>query len=89
MTVVKEIEKPKDKYEKIIGLGKEELLYISSEIATEIKIDTNDKITSYPDYGGFNGMNEYKEGGKLYCKKLPNGKSAFPLYKMYIYTGVK
>lgn len=86
---VKKVEKPKEKFEKITGLGKEALLYISSEIATEIKVDTNDKITSYPDYGGFNGMNEYKEGGKLYCKKLPNGKSAFPLYKMYLYRGSK
>lgn len=86
---VKKVEKPKEKFEKITGLGKEAVLYISSEIATEIKVNKSDKITSYPDYGGFNGMNEYKERGKLYCKKLPNGKSAFPLYKMYIYRGSK
>ncbi|SFI50197.1 hypothetical protein [Halpernia frigidisoli] len=81
--------KPKEKFDKVVGNGKEAVLYITSEIGTEIKIDKNDKITSYPDYGGYNGMLEYKEGGKLYCKKLPNGKSAFPLYNMYIYRGTK
>ena len=79
----------KIKFTKVSGLGKEAVLYITSEIATEIIVDKNGKITSYPDYGGFNGMNEYKEGDKIYAKKLPNGKSAFPLYKMYIYRGNK
>ena len=79
----------KEKFDKVVGLGKEAVLYVSSEIATEIVVDRNGKITSYPDYGGFNGMNEYKENGELYCKKLPNGKSAFPLYKLYIYRGNK
>ncbi|MFH6966955.1 hypothetical protein [Flavobacterium sp. FlaQc-28] len=82
-------EQKKEKFEKVIGLGKEAILYITSEIATEIKVDRNRRIESYPDYGGFNGMNEYKEAGKIYCKKLPNGKSAFPLYKMYVYRGNK
>ncbi|MDY0989816.1 hypothetical protein SOM12_20455 [Flavobacterium sp. CFBP9031] len=82
-------EQKKEKFEKVIGLGKEAVLYITSEIATEIKVDRNGRIESYPDYGGFNGMNEYKEAGKIYCKKLPNDKSAFPLYKMYVYRGNK
>ncbi|OXB10960.1 hypothetical protein B0A81_03075 [Flavobacterium plurextorum] len=82
-------EQKKEKFEKVIGLGKEAILYITSEIATEIKVDRNGRIETYPDYGGFNGMNEYKEAGKIYCKKLPNGKSAFPLYKMYVYRGNK
>lgn len=86
-TVIKKA--PKQKFEKVIGNGKEAVLYITSEIATEIVVDKNGKITSYPDYGGFNGMNEYKEGDKIYAKKLPNGKSAFPLFKMYIYRGNK
>ncbi len=77
----------KEKFEKVVGLGKEAVLYITSEIATEIKIDRNGKIDSYPDYGGFNGMNEYVKEGKIYCKKLSNSKSAFPLYKMYVYRG--
>lgn len=77
----------KEKFEKVVGLGKEAILYITSEIATEIKIDRNGKIDSYPDYGGFNGMNEYIEGGKIYCKKISNDKSAYPLYKMYVYRG--
>ncbi|MCS3868581.1 hypothetical protein J3D55_001497 [Chryseobacterium ginsenosidimutans] len=79
----------KEIFEKVVGLGKEAVIYISSEIATEIKVDKAGKITSHPDYGGYNGMTEYKEGDKLYAKKLPNGKSAFPLYKMYIYRGNK
>ncbi|SDI83925.1 hypothetical protein [Chryseobacterium jejuense] len=83
------VEKTKLKFDKVIGLGKEAILYITSEIATEITVDKNGKIASYPDYGGYNGMNEYKEGNKIYSKKLPNGKSAFPLYKMYIYRGNK
>ncbi|MBD8084126.1 hypothetical protein [Chryseobacterium caseinilyticum] len=78
---------PKQKFEKVLGLGKEALLYISSDIATEIKVDRNNKITFYPDHGGHNNITEYKEGGKIYTKKLPNGKSAYPLYKMYIYRG--
>lgn len=86
-TVIKKA--PKQKFEKVIGNGKEAVLYITSEIATEIVVDKNGKRTSYPDYGGFNGMNEYKEGDKIYAKKLPNGKSAFPLFKMYIYRGNK
>lgn len=83
------VEKVKLKFDKVVGLGKEAVLYITSEIATEIVVDKNGKITSYPDYGGYNGMNEYKEGNKIYTKKLANGKSAFPLYKMYIYRGNK
>jgi len=79
----------KEIFEKVVGLGKEAVIYISSEIATEIKVDKAGKITSHPDYGGYNGMTEYKEDGKLYSKKLPNGKSAFPLYKMYVYRGSK
>ena len=34
-------------------------------------------------------MTEYKEGNKIYTKKIANGKSAFPLFKMYIYRGSK
>ncbi|WP_336963234.1 hypothetical protein [Chryseobacterium contaminans] len=83
------VKKTKLKFDKVVGLGKEAILYITSEIATEITVDKNGKITSYPDYGGYNGMNEYKEGNKIYTKKLANGKSAFPLYKMYIYRGNK
>ncbi|MDH6252774.1 hypothetical protein M2347_002501 [Chryseobacterium sp. H1D6B] len=79
----------KEKFEKVVGLGKEAVIYISSEIATEIKLDKEGKLSSYPDYGGFNGMNEYKEDDKLYCKKVSKVKSAFPLYKMYIYRGNK
>lgn len=86
-SIIKEKKVVKEKFEKVIGLGKEAVLYISSEIATEIKVDKNGKIISYPDYGGDNGMSEYKEGEKIYCKKLTNGKSAFPLYKLYIYRG--
>ncbi|WP_419494999.1 glucosaminidase domain-containing protein [Chryseobacterium bernardetii] len=83
------VKKTKLKFDKVVGLGKEAILHITSEIATEITVDKNGKITSYPDYGGYNGMNEYKEGNKIYTKKLANGKSAFPLYKMYIYRGNK
>ncbi|MGE8552856.1 MAG: hypothetical protein ACN6OB_02830 [Chryseobacterium jejuense] len=83
------VKKTKLKFDKVVGLGKEAILYITSEIATEITVDKNGKIISYPDYGGYNGMNEYKEGNKIYTKKLANGKSAFPLYKMYIYRGNK
>ncbi|MGI9650139.1 glucosaminidase domain-containing protein [Chryseobacterium sp. RLHN22] len=79
----------KEKFEKVVGLGKEAILYISSEIATEIKVDRDNKIISYPDNGGYNDILEYKEGNKIYTKKLPNGSSAFPLYKMYIYRGSK
>ena len=83
------VEKVKLKFDKVVGLGKEAVLYITSEIATEIVVDKNGKITSYPDYGGYNGIDEYQEGGKIYTKKLPDGKSAFPVYKMYIYRGNK
>ncbi len=79
----------KEIFPKVVGLGKEAVLYISNEIATEIKIDKDGKIISYPDFGGYNNINEYKENEKLFCKKLSNGKSAFPLYKMYIYRGNK
>lgn len=47
-------------------MGKEAVLYITSEIATEIVVDKNGKITSYPDYGGYNGIDEYQEGENLY-----------------------
>ena len=80
---------PKEKFDKVVGLGKEAVFYISSEIATEIKVDKEDKIVSYPDSGGYNGMKEYKEGNNLYCKKISTQKSAYPLYKMYIYRGSK
>ncbi|KQT24178.1 hypothetical protein ASG22_09185 [Chryseobacterium sp. Leaf405] len=87
---------PKEKFDKVVGLGEEAVIYITSEIATEIKVDKNEKIISYPDYGGYNDMNEYKEGDKIYCKKTTRKKagkdviiSAFPLYKMYIYRGKK
>ncbi|MCW3161429.1 glucosaminidase domain-containing protein [Chryseobacterium oryctis] len=79
----------KEIFPKVVGLGKEAVIYISSEIATEIKVDNKGKITSHPDHGGYNGMEEYKEGDKLYCKKLSKTSSAFPLYKMYIYRGSK
>ena len=60
------VEKVKLKFDKVVGLGKEAVLYITSEIATEIVVDKNGKITSYPDYGGYNGIDEYQEGENLY-----------------------
>ncbi len=80
---------PKEVFSKVIGPGKEAVLYISSEIATEIKVDKAGKLISYPDYGGYNGMEEYKEDNKIFSKKISSSKSAFPLYKMYIYRGNK
>ncbi len=77
----------KETFKKVVGLGKEAVIYISSEIATEIKLDKAGKLESYPDYGGYNGMEEYKENNKLYSKKVSNTRSAFPLYKMYVYRG--
>lgn len=80
---------PKEVFAKVVGPGKEAVLYISSEIATEIKVDKNGKLVSYPDYGGYNGVEEYKEGDKVFSKKISATKSSFPLYKMYIYRGSK
>ena len=88
---------PKEKFEKVVGLGEEAIIYVTSEIATEIIVDKDGKITSYPDYGVYNDISEYKEGGKIYCKKTTrkNKKgiavtvSVFPTYKAYIYRGKK
>ena len=88
---------PKEKFEKVIGLGEEAVIYVTNEIATEIKVDKDGKVVSYPDYGVYNGMSEYKEDNKIYCKtatrKNKKGKivtvSIFPTYKAYIYRGKK
>ena len=45
----------KEHFDKVVGLGKEAVLFISNEIATEIVVDKNGKIISYPDHGGYNG----------------------------------
>ena len=85
--VVKKL--PKEKYEKVVGLGEEAVIYVTNEIATPIKVDKNGNLISYPDYGTYNGMSEYKEGNNIYCKKISTSKSAFPTYRAYIYRGKK
>ncbi len=80
---------PKEKFAKVDGNGKEAVLYVSSEIVTEIKVDKNDKMISYPDTGGYNGQSVFKEGNKIYAKKISDTKSAYPLFKAYIYRGSK
>ena len=94
-TVIKKA--PKQKFEKVVGLGIEAIIYVTNEIASEIKVDKDGKIISYPDYGVYNGIKEYKEGEKIYCKtttrKNRKGKimtiSVFPTFKAYIYRGKK
>lgn len=81
---------PKIKFEKVKELAEEAVIHITSEIQTEIKTDKTGKVLSYPDYGGYNGHDEFKKDDKLYCKKVTvNGavKSAFPTFKGYIYRG--
>ncbi|MFK7050604.1 hypothetical protein V3Q77_11965, partial [Flavobacterium davisii] len=80
----------KEKFKPVEGNGKEAVIYITSEIATEIEVDKNGKVISYPDYGAYNGQEEFKIDDKIYCKKIKVGKdtkSAFPTYKAYIYRG--
>ncbi|OWP82816.1 hypothetical protein BWK59_13860, partial [Flavobacterium davisii] len=80
----------KEKFKPVIGNGEEAVIYITSEIATEIEVDKNGKVISYPDYGAYNGQEEFKIDDKIYCKKIKVGKdtkSAFPTYKAYIYRG--
>ena len=83
-------EKKKEKFEKVKEKAEEAILYITSEIASEIKVDKNGNFISSPDVGLYNGKEEYKLDGKIYAKKVNiNGKikSAFPTYKAYIYRG--
>jgi len=82
--------KKKEKFEKVKEKAEEAILYITNEIATGIEVDKNGKVTSYPDNGKYNGINEFKEKNILYSKKIDIGKevkSAFPTYKAYIYRG--
>ncbi|MFK7004746.1 hypothetical protein, partial [Flavobacterium covae] len=80
----------KEKFKPVIGNGEEAVIYITSEIATEIEVDKNGDIVSYPDFGGYNGIEEHIIDNKIYCKKIKvkgKVKSAFPTYKAYIYRG--
>lgn len=93
-TVVVDVVTPgeKEKFDKVKEFAEEAVIYITNEIATEIKVDKNGKLVSYPDYGAYNGQDEYIENGKIYCKSAKvNGKikSVFPTYKAYIYRGNK
>jgi flagellum-specific peptidoglycan hydrolase FlgJ len=80
-------EKKEGKFDKVKEKGEEAIIYVTSEIATAIEVDKNGEIVSYPDSGAFNGQEEYKEGDKIYCKKISSTKSAFPTYKTYVYRG--
>ncbi|WP_445709994.1 hypothetical protein [Flavobacterium sp.] len=86
-----EVEKKKIKFDKVKELAEEAIIYITNEIATAIEVDKNGKLVSYPDYGTYNGQEEFKQDDKIYCKKITsgkdNGKSAFPTYKGYVYRG--
>jgi hypothetical protein len=84
---VGETKAKKEKFDKVKEKAEEAVIYITSEIATAIEVDKNGKLISYPDYGGYNGQLEYKEGDKIYCKKISATQSAFPTYKAYIYRG--
>ncbi|MFK7058738.1 hypothetical protein [Flavobacterium oreochromis] len=80
----------REKFKPVIGNGEEAVIYITSEIAAEIEIDKNGKVISYPDYGAYNGKEEFKKDNKIYSKKIKVGKeikSAFPTFKAYIYRG--
>ncbi|OWP83051.1 hypothetical protein BWK59_12590 [Flavobacterium davisii] len=80
----------KEKFKPVIGNGEEAVIHITSEIATEIEVDKNGKVISYPDYGAFNQQDEFYYGGKLYSKEIlikGKKKSPFPTFKVYIYRG--
>lgn len=82
------IKKNKIIFDKVTGLGEEAVIHITNEIATSIKVNKDGSILSYPDLGGYNGKEEYKEGNEIYCKKLSKS-SVYPTYKAYIYRGKK
>ena len=91
-TKVEVQEAKKEKFKPVEGNGEEAVIYITSEIATEIEVDKNGKVISYPDYGAYNDKEEFSIDGKIYSKKIKVGgktKSAFPTYKAYIYRGNK
>lgn len=77
----------KIKFDKVKEFGEEAVIYITSVIATEIKVDKAGKLVSYPDMASYNGQSEYKEGDKIYCKKISDTQSAYPTFKAYIYRG--
>ncbi|WP_310555654.1 glucosaminidase domain-containing protein, partial [Flavobacterium sp.] len=77
----------KEKFDKVKEFAEEAVIYVTSIISSEIKVDEKGKLESYPDQGGFNGQNEYVEDKKIYCKKINKNSSAFPTYKAYIYRG--
>ncbi len=78
---------PRQKFDKVKEFAEEAVIYITNEIATAIEVDKNGKLVSYPDKGYYNGQLEFKEGDKIYCKKISATQSAFPTYKAYIYRG--
>jgi len=84
---VGEADVEKEKFDKVKEKAEEAVIYITSEIATAIEVDKKGNIISYPDYGAYNGQEEYKEGDTIYCKKISSTRSAFPTFKAYIYRG--